>query len=110
MARESGTPILAYLQNARSYSEQAAALRALKNDIVGHLQKKEAWVQQGALEPVVALLLSSRPSSKAANGKPMRSVDIQTLGEEDTVRLQALHVLGSFASGRYPVYNIMLSR
>jgi len=99
MARDSGPPILAYIHNARTYADRAAALRSLKNDIVGHSQKKEAWVARGALEPVVSLLHSSRSSPKAANGKPMRSVDLQTLTEEEIVRLQALQVLSSFAGG-----------
>jgi hypothetical protein len=96
MARDSGAPLLAYIRNARTHSEQAAALRSLKNDIVGHAQRKEAWLVQGALEPVVAL---ARSSSKTTGAKPGRPAESLALGDEETVRLQALQVLGSFASG-----------
>ncbi|KAH6688340.1 armadillo repeat protein [Plectosphaerella plurivora] len=99
MARDSGAPLLAYIHNARNCSEQVAALRSLKNDIVGHAQRKETWLVQGALEPVVALAQSPRSSSKTASGKPGYSTDAQTLSDEESVRLQALQVLGSFASG-----------
>lgn len=109
MAGESGAPLLAYIRNAGSYSEQATALRSLKNDIVGHAQKKEAWLVQGALEPVVALLQASGSSSKAATGKPGRQTDAHALNEEENVRLQALQVLGSFASGMSPCLSCSLS-
>lgn len=33
-----------------------SALRSLKNDVVGHLQKKEYWVQAGVLSPIVAII------------------------------------------------------
>ncbi|KAM0333921.1 hypothetical protein ACHAQA_000938 [Verticillium albo-atrum] len=99
MARDSAPPLLAYIHNARSYAEQTSALRSLKNDIVGYARKKEAWVTLGALQPIVRILQSSRLPSKA-NGAPKQPpADLQTLDEEENVRLQALQVLSSFANG-----------
>lgn len=100
MTRTSNPPILSQLQSARSYTEQTSALRALKNDVVGHAQKKEMWAELGALEPIVKILNASRSPAKV-NGKDTRpSSNTRWLNEEETVRLQALQLLASFANGR----------
>ncbi|EXF84226.1 armadillo repeat protein [Colletotrichum fioriniae PJ7] len=99
MTRTSNPPILSQLQSARSYTEQTSALRALKNDVVGHAQKKEIWAELGALEPIVKILNASRSPAKV-NGKDTRpSSNSRWLNEEETVRLQALQLLASFANG-----------
>ena len=93
--------LLAQLRSASSYPEQAAALRSLKNEIVGHTQKKESWVSAGVLEPVVRILSASNAPSKL-NGKDRRSSTTPTRAptEEETVRLQAVQALSTIASGK----------
>jgi hypothetical protein len=99
MARAQSPPILAQLRSARSLAEQSAALRALKNEIVGHIQKKETWISLGVLEPIVQTLSSSRSSAKL-NGKGSRlQLGSRPLSEEDGAKLQALQLLASFANG-----------
>lgn len=81
--------------------EQLSALRTLKNEIVGHDQKKEKWVENGIIEPVVKILESSR-SSTSTNGKDSsrgRPPTSRPLTSEESVRLQALQILASLANG-----------
>ncbi|OHE91013.1 armadillo repeat protein [Colletotrichum orchidophilum] len=99
MARSSTPPILSQLQSARSYTEQTSALRALKNDVVGHAQKKEMWAELGALEPIVKILNASRSPAKVNSKDARPSSNSPWLSEEETVRLQALQLLASFANG-----------
>ncbi|CCF37742.1 armadillo repeat protein [Colletotrichum higginsianum] len=99
MARLSNPPILSQLLSARGFAEQTSALRALKNDVVGHAQKKEMWAGLGALDPVVEILNAARSPVKV-NGKDTRpSASSRWLSEEETLRLQALQLLASFANG-----------
>ncbi|KAK1967502.1 armadillo repeat protein [Colletotrichum sublineola] len=99
MTRSSNPPILSQLLSARSYAEQTGALRALKNDIVGHAQKKEMWAGLGVLDPIVQILNAARSLAKV-NGKDIRpSASSRWVSEEENVRLQALQLLASFANG-----------
>lgn len=103
MARVQTPPILASIQSARTYAEQTTALRSVKNEVVGHIQKQHRWVAHGVLEPIVVILLSARPPSKL-NGKSTRGyvAALRPLSEEEQVRLQAIQLLASFANGRMP--------
>ncbi|UNI20322.1 hypothetical protein JDV02_006420 [Purpureocillium takamizusanense] len=99
MARPQSFPILAQLRSAKTYPEQTAALQALKNEIVGHIQKKEAWIGLGVLEPIV-LTLSASHSPAKPNGKDARTQLVsRPLSDEDSVKLQALQLVASFANG-----------
>ncbi|KAK9440442.1 armadillo repeat protein [Metarhizium brunneum] len=99
MARPQNSPILAQLRNAKSLPEQTAALQALKNEIVGHVQKKEAWIGLGVLEPIVRTLYSNRSPAKL-NGKDATvQPPSRPLSDEDSVKLQALQLVASFANG-----------
>ncbi|PHH86432.1 hypothetical protein CDD83_10258 [Cordyceps sp. RAO-2017] len=99
MARPQSSPILAQLRSAKTYPEQAAALQVLKNEVVGHIQKKEAWIALGVLEPIVVTLSSVRSPSKL-NGKDARAQLVsRPLSEDDSVKLQSLQLVASFASG-----------
>ena len=90
---------LAQIRNATNPTEQVVALRALKNELVGHPLKKEMAVALGALEPIAHL-----SSNKAANRNDGKSHDHtfahRPLVEEEMVRLQGLQVLASIALGR----------
>jgi len=99
MARIQSPSILSHIRNARTFTDQAAALRSLKNDMVGHVQKKEVLVVCGVLEPVVKLLAGSRSPGKL-NGKDTRfHTSPRAISEDEAVRLQALQLLASFANG-----------
>ncbi|KAF4123708.1 armadillo repeat protein [Geosmithia morbida] len=100
MARPQSPPILAQLRNARTASEKAAALRALKNDIVGHVQKKEQWVSHGVLDQI-ARAVSPEKSPARLNGKGSSHLQLYSrpLSDDDEARLQALQLIASFAHG-----------
>lgn len=99
MARPQSPPILAQLRSARTLPEQTAALRALKNEVVGHVQRKEFWISLGVLDPIVRTLTSARPPVKP-NGKDARfPLTQRPLSEDESVRLQALQLVASFANG-----------
>ncbi|KAK2592752.1 hypothetical protein QQS21_009556 [Conoideocrella luteorostrata] len=99
MARPQNSPILTQLRSAKTLPEQAIALQALKNEIVGHVQKKEEWIGFGVLDPIVRTLASNRSPSKV-NGKDV-SIQLlpRPLSDEDSVKLQALQLIASFANG-----------
>lgn len=101
MARPQTSPILAQLRNAKTCPEQSTALQALKNEIIGHHQKKETWVSLGVLEPVIKTLTSARPTPKSNTAKDARpqASSRRPLSDEDDVRLQALQIITSFAKG-----------
>ena len=101
MARLQLHPVLAQLRNSRSYADQLSALRTLKSETVGHVQKKETWVQLGVLEPIVKLLEDNKAPAKL-NGKNHGTgpFAMRPLNDDEVIRLQALEVLAIFASGR----------
>lgn len=101
MTRASAPPLLLQLQNAETLSAQAAALRSLKNETIGHDQRKESWVRWGIL-PVLANILAARQSpgkgtasAELAGGSKLR----YPTSEEDEACLQAVIILGSLAQG-----------
>lgn len=99
MARQ---PWVTQLRNARNPAEQIAALRGLKNEIVGHPLKKELAVHVGVLDPVIRLTfnkISNRQDGKAHD----HSFASRALNEEEMVRLQGLQVLASIALGEFPL-------
>lgn len=96
MARSSSQPVLEHLRDSQSHSEQLAALQVLKNDIVGHQQKKAQWVRRGVVEPLMRFLTPAGYDQRQTyNGKSSAS----TMTEEQQVRWQALCVMGSLAYG-----------
>lgn len=75
---------------------QLTLLRLLKNDIVGHGQRKEHVVRQGLLDALAQILLSTTKS----NGKkvaPSHTPDQLSLDQD--IRLQATLIVGSLANG-----------
>ncbi|KAL2825480.1 armadillo-type protein [Aspergillus cavernicola] len=104
MTRAATPPILLQLQRAESLSSQAAALRGLKNETIGHDQRKETWVQLGLI-PLLANILSSRSRGgiSAATSKLKKGFkpsDLPGTNEEaDDACLQAIILLGSLTQG-----------
>jgi hypothetical protein len=89
-------PVL--IRNARNPAEQTDALRALKNEIVGHALKKEIVVTMGLVEPVVRMSFN-KSTSKQDSKAHDHTFASRPLTEEEMVRLQGLQVLGSIALG-----------
>lgn len=101
MERLQNSPIFVHIRNARSFPEQAAALRSLKNDLTGHVQRKEKWVECGVLEPIVAILRSARaPVSRNERDFRGAVAHARQLSDEEQVRLEALQLLSIFANGK----------
>lgn len=106
MTRNSMPSILLRLQTAESLSSQVSVLRELKNETIGHDQRKEAWVRWGIV-PMLARVLGRRaPStSNVAPAAELNGAAAAAAGtsgpksEEDDACLQAIIVLGSLAQG-----------
>ncbi|KAL4928299.1 armadillo repeat protein [Aspergillus undulatus] len=110
MTRAETPPILLHLQNADSLSSQATALRALKNEIIGHDQRKEAWVQLGLI-PLLTNVLEARSFGKTADLKNSSKLYVLpgSREEADDACLQAIILLGSLAQGGTPFLSPILS-
>ncbi|KAF7587967.1 hypothetical protein BBP40_006475 [Aspergillus hancockii] len=101
MTRASTPPILLQLQSADSLSTQAAVLRTLKNETIGHEQRKEAWIQGGIIPILVKILASRQASGKntGLNGAAESQQLSSRRSEEDEICLQAIIIIGSLAQG-----------
>ncbi|KAK4167365.1 armadillo-type protein [Cladorrhinum sp. PSN259] len=101
MARVQSPPVFSQLRVARNFTEQAAALRNLRDEIVGHVQQKEKWIQSGILEALAKALQKNAPSPSRLNGKESRCYydPSAELTEEEVVRLLSLQLLASFSFG-----------
>ncbi|CAK7262537.1 hypothetical protein SEPCBS119000_000010 [Sporothrix epigloea] len=104
--------ILENLRSAQSFAAQIEALSAIKNETVGHVMKKEKWVESGVLPAIVEVLRPERPtdwqtgdrnpSSRTGSSHRQQSPSFtppDELPAADLARLQALELLGVFASG-----------
>jgi hypothetical protein len=93
---------------------EAQALRNLKNEIVGHEQRKELAVTHGVIRPLAGLLKegvrrggkrrhSNGLTQQASNGSVPSSGHLSSSQEvwtrEDELRFQATLVVGSLANG-----------
>lgn len=105
--------ILKNLRSAQTFAAQTEALSALKNETVGHVMKKERWVELGVLPAIVEVLQPERPAGWQTGGRqnlprtgnsqirqPSSFTPPDDLPADDLARLQALELLGIFASGR----------
>ena len=103
MTRPSTPPILSELRSASSPASQVAALRALKNEIIGHELKKEMWIGLGVLAPIARILNTHKGNGKkryrdgSNGGNRPRQMDGRS--EEEEARLQAIIIVGSLARG-----------
>ena len=100
MARAQSQQILSQFNSARSYGEQTAALRALRDDIIGHVQRKEWWVQNGILPSLVKILRRDDGPLSKLNGKERSRVgQPRELLDAEVAPLLVLQLLASFAYG-----------
>lgn len=77
--------------------EQITALRYLKNEVIGHIHKKEDWVRHGVLRPIVRVITPSTLKANEDTRPPFLTLTAFT--DEDSAKLQALQLLASFANG-----------
>ena len=104
MIRPSTPPVLSELRSASSPAGQVKALKDLKNELIGHEQKKEIWIGLGVLIPLARILNSHKSNGKKKhrdiNGfdGQWKAQSAQT--EEEEARLQAIIVVGSLAYGQ----------
>ncbi|CAJ2511546.1 Uu.00g071710.m01.CDS01 [Anthostomella pinea] len=89
--------LIAQLEVGANTRDQLAALRYLKNEVVGHLQKKEQWVQHGVVAPLVNIIASDAPGSEG-EGLQQPFLSLGAFTDEDTAKLHALQLLASFAN------------
>ncbi|KAF2097649.1 ARM repeat-containing protein [Rhizodiscina lignyota] len=110
MARAPPPAALADLRAASSIQSQIVALRRLKNDLIGHDQRKEACIKHGAVNLLVELLNGALRAGgkrrrvdvnggKNATGRERRSSVDERWSHEDELRLQCTIVVGSLAQG-----------
>lgn len=109
MGRSTIPPALSELANPSTPEAQLAALQNLKNEIVGHEQRKELAVTHGVVKPLAGLLRAEARKG----GKRRRNVtnghssglfnesgkSIEEWTTEDELRFQATLVAGSLANG-----------
>lgn len=110
MGRSTIPAALAELSNPTSVEAQLDALRNLKNEIVGHEQRKELAVVHGVVKPLARLLRTeARKGGKKRRDLPPPEASDGWLAEtlewttEDELRFQATLVVGSLANGESAV-------
>ena len=95
MARPSPQSIAFALPSLTAPDNRLAALRALKNELIGHDEKKDLWVRSGVLGPLRDVLsIPKRPDSSTPKRHQGRS-------EQEEARLQAIVIVGSIAQGQW---------
>ncbi|KAL8642183.1 MAG: hypothetical protein Q9228_001113 [Teloschistes exilis] len=96
-------PILSELRSSTSATCQVAALRALKNEIIGNDQKKRTWIGRGVLSPLVPIINPVNGNGKRRDQNVPRTGDHVTTAleqsDEEEARVQAIIVVGSLAHG-----------
>ncbi|KAJ5928088.1 hypothetical protein N7466_007044 [Penicillium verhagenii] len=105
MTRATAPPILLQLQSPDSISSQIASLRVLKNELIGHDQRKEVYVAAGII-PTLASVLGSRWPGKSSEAESNRSLtqaaspyQVSDSSEGSEACLQAILIVGSLAQG-----------
>lgn len=109
MGRSSIPPALIELSNPSTPEAQVNALRNLKNEIVGHDQRKELAVRHGVVTPLAGLLRTeARKGGKRRKGVQNGNSSSGREGErtlewstEDELRFQATLMVGSLANGMF---------
>jgi len=120
MGRSTIPSALLELSSPSTPEAQVKALQNLKNEIVGHEQRKELAVTHGVVKPLARLLRAeARRGGKRRNnvtnghgsgifGETSRSPAEWTI--EDELRFQATLVVGSLANGERALLETPLDR
>ena len=111
MARSSTPPLLSELRSASSAASLVKALKQLKNEVIGHAQRKQQWIELGILKHLVRILSNPRDQDNAIPrnaGHENRSRWSATSRDGDEAKLQAIIIIGSFAHGGYqPPFHVL---
>jgi hypothetical protein len=91
----SGPVSLSKLCQPQSAKDSIALLKLLKNELIGHEQKKEQCIKHGFVNPLVSILSACASNSTDST---FWSGDV-TAAEREDLRLQATIILGSLAHG-----------
>ena len=103
MTRSPSSTLLAELQNPTSPSNLNSALVALKNELIGHEQRKKVWIEYGIV-PILTHILENRRgdtgkrSSRNYKDAPTTEGN-PTLTEDDTACIHATVITGNIAQG-----------
>jgi hypothetical protein len=113
MARpDESTSSLEQLRAASTASQKLAAIRRLKNDIIGHADKKEAVVLGGGVECLVNLCKLRRIHGKNRSNDTewtgLAAQPLEGLEADNQIRLQAIHVVSSLVTGETPCLHIFV--
>jgi hypothetical protein len=120
MARLEVPQSLEQLRSSTSIEQQLASLKQLKNDIIGHEQRKEAIIRHGVVEQLVKGLAGSGLSPGSLSGAAGVAATVRARGKkrssrhgpvdeerwtgnwdvEDEVRLQSVYIVTSLAHGK----------
>lgn len=93
MARTLSSSVNSQLPSLSSPNARVAALRALKNELIGHDEKKEVWVRSGVLKSLATVLVPPKASDTRIHKRT------EGRSEQEEARLQAIIVVGSLAQG-----------
>jgi hypothetical protein len=99
MTRAAAPPILLQLHCAESVSSQIIALRTLKNELIGHDQRKESYIADGIIPALAQVLTTGWPG--AAEYIELSIQDRATLAENYEACLQATLIVGSLVQGAH---------
>jgi armadillo repeat-containing protein 8 len=102
MRQVSTAPVLAELNNPSTLEAQAQALRALKNEVIGHQQRKELWIRHGVVAPLARILnkqRSSTPRWQDAPSQPLTGGGSEPRSTDEDILVQAIIIIGSLAQG-----------
>lgn len=100
MTRAAAPPILLQLQSAESASSQITALRTLKNELIGHDQRKETYIVEGIIPALAQVLTSRWPGTAEFNESISHQGRSTSKAPEDyEACLQAILIVGSLAQG-----------
>lgn len=104
MTHPSTSTILSELRSASSPACQIKALRDVKNEIVGHVQKKQIWIGLGVLTPLTRILNSYKGNGKRrhrdTNGHTNNPKPNGSKNDEEEACSQAIVIVGSLAHGQ----------
>ena len=100
MSRTEVSPLLAEISNPTSLTAQIAALRELKNEIIGYKEKKQTWVQCGVIEPIARILNTHNSSRLKGTAPPDHGSEGGHISDEQEVRRQATIIVSSLARGK----------
>ncbi|KAI0181382.1 ARM repeat-containing protein [Hypoxylon sp. FL1284] len=81
-----------------STSERLSTLNYLKNEVIGHTQRKEYWLRHGLVRPLIVIIAPAAFGTSNADTPSSFLTLPGTLSDEDNARLQALQLLSSFAN------------